>query len=192
MVSKDCCIYSKKDLGGFMDKKKDVEEEEKAAKVPHSLDEYDALLKEYSECHGSYNYRDQLVAQEFYYTVLIISALFGIQQILSDKMGLMGFLFIFIIGLFALHILHVDLMANKSCKMAAINRALEIEDQIGQESPKKILRLAHEIGDRKQLWLERKLKGLTSSYMIIWFARILIIIWITYSAAVIYTDLKVL
>jgi hypothetical protein len=171
-----------------MDDKSDITEEYVAAKVPQLLDEYDALLKEYSECHGGYNYRDQLAAQEFYYTVLIISALFGIQQILSDKMGLMGFLFISVIGLFALHILHVDLMSIKSCKMAAITRALEIEEQIGQESPKKILRLAHEIGDRKQLWLEKNLKSLTSSYLIIWFVRILIIIWIAYSAWIIHTS----
>jgi len=145
-------------------------------------DDIDALLVEYEQCFDNYIYRDELVPHEFYYAIIIIGGITGVLETLGEKFGGLGITILFFIGLIALHVLHIDLMNNSSCKRAAINRALEIEDDLSKfNNSKAVLQLAHKIGDRKKYILEKWLKkGASSSYLMIWFVRFLTVIWIVY------------
>lgn len=145
-------------------------------------DDIDALLVEYEQCFNNYIYRDELVIHEFYYAIIIIGGITGFLETLGEKIGGLGIIILFFIGLIALHILHIDLMNNSSCKIAAINRASEIEDDLSKfNNSKAVLQLAHKIGDRKKYILEKRLKkGASTSYLMIWFVRFLTVIWIVY------------
>jgi hypothetical protein len=162
-------LYLKLKIGDLAMENKNEEEEE----------DINALLVEYTQCFSNYIYRDQLAAHEFYLALVITVALVGILETLGEKMGNAGIIVMLIIGFFALHILHIDLMSTSSCKKAAISRALEIEKQLSKS--KTPLQLARKIGNRKEYFLENKLKmSIPSAYLMIWFVRILIGIWLIY------------
>ena len=102
----------------------------------------------------------------------------GVISTIGDALGNSGKIFMFIIGIIALNILHLDLMATSSSKKAAIKRAKKIERK--SHKLKLDLQLANKIGNRDKYYLEKIFKNVTSSTLMIWFIRILMIIWILY------------
>lgn len=156
--------------------------EEIKKETKYSKEYISAMLLEYEQCFNNYIYRDQLAPHEFYLSLVIVGTIVGIMEVFQGELGYFGTILMFIIGLIALHILHIDLMNNASCKKAAIDRALEIENKLGQDNNSKIvLQLAHKIGNRKKYALEKWLKkSASSSYLMIWFIRFLTGIWIVY------------
>jgi len=141
------------------------------------------LLIEYEQCLDNYSYRDQLAIHEFYYAIITVGAIVSIIETLGDKIGLFGTIIIFIVGWFALFIIHFDLMSIVSSKKACIDRALEIEDYLNtnlrNHNNKEALQLIHKIGNRKKHLFE-KIPFLKSSYLMILFIRILMVVWVVY------------
>lgn len=167
--------------------------------IEHQITSADrnVLLTEYELSFENYIYRDQLAAREFYLSLVIVGVLVSVIESLDLIIGPVGVTVLVLVGLLALHVLHVDLMNVSSCKRAAIHRTNQIERGLNpalktgevpdsdSEFPWYLPQLSHRIGHRDEYGfkyaLEEPLKHeISTSNLMVWTVRGLFVFWLFY------------
>ncbi|MBN1763182.1 MAG: hypothetical protein JW878_08950 [Methanomicrobia archaeon] len=145
--------------------------------------EIETIWKEYELLDRNYAYRDRLVPYEFYIALGILGVLIGLKGLWENDRA--SVILVFLIGVLALYVLHLDMMSNVSCKGAVKERMREIERDIGNYNEGEIVicslpDLQNVLDRRKKFWLEEKLKFMSAGKHMIWFIRLLLLGWIVY------------
>lgn len=145
--------------------------------------EIETLWREYELLDRNYAYRDRLVPYEFYIALGILGVLIGLQELWREDTA--SGLFVFVIGVLALYVLHLDMMSNVSCKGAVRDRMREIERAIGNYNEEAFVTcslpdLQNVLDKREKFWWEEKLKFMSAGKHMIWFIRLLLLGWILY------------
>ncbi|CAN5344986.1 hypothetical protein BH09BAC1_BH09BAC1_09470 [soil metagenome] len=162
--------------------------------------EIENLREEYRYSMDGYNYRDQLVPQEFanvlqsfsiYISIFIVLNVFGE----SSKIYLIIQVCLGVAGCFGIVSLLIDMQSNLSCKTALRERCKQIEDKLELTNEK--LSYWHTVVHRIKYREERWWKGATGLVensknhgdIFVWATRGLLIIWVFVSIASIYVHI---
>ena len=160
------------------------------AKEVLTKEQIELLKVEYKECNTGYNYRDNMIHQEFVSIIRIFS--FFITLIIAfntfiETVPFLHFSFIIIIGIagfLSLFSMILDIQSNSSCNIVLRKRATEIEEMLSEES---IFVQWSSILNRKKYFEERLIKGMSGSAkdskepernIFITASRFFIIIWL--------------
>lgn len=142
---------------------------------------------EYAQCFGNYAYRDQLVAQQFYWAITLAVLTVGILEGLPTPIGRCGVLVAWLLVLCAFCILLLELIFNTSAKRAAAARALEIErkvaDACAEEEDPPVL--AERIGESALGLTDTLIRIRHTSTQMVWLVIVLLAAWLVYGGATI-------
>jgi len=148
------------------------------------------LLNDYNYCFTGYEYRDQLVPDEFSnlsQKFLVFATLMFAFNFIVDISQLIHYVFIailFISGFLSMFAMLIDMQSNLSCKTALRNRCIEIEKEFSENN----IPLSYwaSIRSRPKYWEEIKYKGAIGNTeksgrhgnLFVYSSRILILLWI--------------
>lgn len=144
-----------------------------------------SLLAEYKICFDSYNYRDQLIVNEFQLGLLLVATLTTLLVLFSQKIGTSGVLMVFLIGILGLVTLRFSMYKLAKIKEVAGDRIKNIEQEVSGRvkgesianvnNNKLVVKIGHDIFGydydkciKKNISVSNLLQRIMDGLMIIW------------------------